>query len=401
MSGRIVFTGAGAITSIGAGVEAFEQALYAGQSGVARSERLGGATAAEIVDFTPVPWLGNKGIRVLDRAARLLCVAAQMALTGGGKTIDPADEGDPESGLVCGTMFGGVHSIATFDYTSATEGPSQVNPADFPNTVINSPTGHAGIKFKLRGVNSTICAGFASGLQAIGYAADFLRFGRAKWILAGGLEELCEESSEGFLRAGLASTDGVVRPFGRYRNGTVPGEGAGLWLLETEETARGRGLVPLGEVRGFGAAHDAGSMRGIHASGAGAALAMRQAIASAGLAAADIACIFASANGSRLADEIEARAIAEVFGSAGAAPPVCAPKAAWGEAMGASGGLAAVAAGIALQRQLLPPTARLDTSDFGLRLSAEAQPISGQHALINSIGCDGMNVSLVVSSWRE
>ncbi len=399
MSGRVVYTGAGVITSIGAGVEAFEEALYSGNCGIAPSARFNGAAAGEIVDFTPVPWLGNKGIRVLDRAARLLCVAAQMSLTAAGRPADPAGEGDPESGLVCGTMFGGLHSIATFDHTGVTEGPSQVNPADFPNTVINSPTGHAGIKFKLRGVNSTICAGFASGLQAISYAADFVRFERAKWVLAGGLEELCEESSEGFQRTGLASPDGTVRPFGRDRNGTVPGEGAALWLLELEETARERGATPLGEVRGFGAAHDAASLHGLHASGAGAASAMRQAIASAGLTPADIACIFASANGSRLADEIEARAINEVLGPG--APPVCAPKAAWGEAMGAAGGLAAVAAGIALQRQMLPPTAGFAASDSGLKLSAQPQPISGDHALINSIGCDGANVSLLISLWRE
>lgn len=399
-SGRVVFTGAGVITSIGAGVEAFEEALYAGKSGQAVSARLNGAAAAEIVDFTPVPWLGNKGIRVLDRAARLLCVAAQMTLTAAGKTVDPAGEGDPEAGLVCGTMFGGLHSIATFDHTGATEGLANVNPADFPNTVINSPTGHAGIKFKLRGVNSTICAGFASGLQAIGYAADFVRFGRVKHVLAGGLEELCDESSLGFLRTGLASPDGLARPFGRDRNGMVPGEGAALWLLESPESAREGGREPLGEICGFGAAHDAGSVHGLHASGAGAAAAMREAIAGAGLTPADVSCIFASANGSRLGDEIEARAIAAVFGPGGA-PPVCAPKAAWGEAMGASGALAAMAAGIALRRQLLPPTAGFEATLTDLSLSARPQPISGGHALINSFGCDGINVSLLIGLWRE
>lgn len=380
----IVVTGLGVITSLGAGRQQFEEALFAGRSGIAAASSFNGAAAAEIADFTPVPWLGSKGNRMLDRAARLLCVAAKMALDDAGVQPDTIDES--AIGLVCGTMYGGVHSITSFDFTGATEGPNSVNPAEFPNTVINSPTGQAGIKFKLRGVNSTISAGFASGLLAIGYASDFLRFDRARLLLAGGLEELSEEALIGCSRAGLASPSGSARPFCRDRDGTVLGEGSALWALERDQDARARGATPLLEIAGFGASHSDPSA------------AMYSALDAAGVRTSSVACIFASANGGAL-DETEAQAIREVFG--GGAPPVCAPKAAWGEAMGASGALAAAAAGLALQRQELPPTPCFRGTDSGLDLSAQARPIAGDSALIHALDLDGTAAALVIRLCRN
>src|SRR5437867_12188082 len=164
MTTRVVVTGAGVICSIGAGVEEFERNLHAWSSGVGPSPLLGEtAIAAEVRNFSPQPWLGNKGIRVLDRSARLLSVAAHMALTATGLQQPEGGEGDPNLGLVCGTMFGSVHSITSFDWSGVTDGPTYVNPMEFPNTVINSPAGQAAIKFKLRGVNSTISAGGGFG----------------------------------------------------------------------------------------------------------------------------------------------------------------------------------------------------------------------------------------------
>ncbi len=178
MTARVVVTGAGVISSAGAGIEEFERNLYAGCSGVGPSPLLGDtAVAGEVRNFTPQTWLGNNGFRVLDRSARLLCVAAQVAGKATGLERGESGDGDPNLGLVCGTMFGSVHSITSFDWSGLTDGPAYVNPMEFPNTVINSPAGQAAIKHKLRGVNSTISAGLVSGLYAIHYASEFLRFG--------------------------------------------------------------------------------------------------------------------------------------------------------------------------------------------------------------------------------
>src|SRR4051794_20519110 len=128
MSPRIVVTGAGVISSIGAGMDDFERALYAGMSGIAPSALLGDSLiAAEVRDFAPQQWLGSKGLRVLDRSARLLCVAAHMALCSTGLSQQNSEQGDPNLGLVCGTMFGSVHSITAFDWSGVTEGPNYVN----------------------------------------------------------------------------------------------------------------------------------------------------------------------------------------------------------------------------------------------------------------------------------
>src|SRR5437870_8596242 len=222
MSARVVVTGAGVISSIGAGVEEFERNLYAGCSGIGPSPLLGEtAIAAEVRNFNPQLWLGNKGIRVLDRSARLLSVAAHMALTATGLQQPEAGEGDPNLGLVCGTMFGSVHSITSFDWSGVTEGPNYVNPMEFPNTVINSPAGQAAIKHKLRGVNSTISAGLVSGLYAIHYAAEFLRFGRATALLAGGAAESREEALIRLAQGGAVSVRGCPQASAPDRDGAA------------------------------------------------------------------------------------------------------------------------------------------------------------------------------------
>ena len=398
MMPRVVVTGEGMITAAGAGIDAAQEALWSGKTVIAASERLNGALMADVGEFDPTPWLGNKGVRVLDRGTRLLCIAAQMALTASKYTA--VAEGDPDLGLVVGTLFGGVHSIASFDWTGITEGPNWVSPMEFANTVINAPAGQAAIKQKLRGVNSTVCSGLASGLYAMSYAADFLRFGRARYLLTGGMEEVCEETSLGFRKLGLSSPSGAVHPFAETRDGAAPGEGAAIWMLETAETAEARGVEPMFEILGFGAVYDAHPTIGYNPRGEGAAAAIRMAIANSELKPEDIGGIIASANGSPAGDEMEARALKAVFGDSLTGLPLCAPKALFGESMGAGGAIGALVAGFALRRGELPPTAGASATN-GLQLSSSAQALRGENILINAFSCDGNNASLVVRSWKK
>ncbi len=392
MNERIVVTAAGVISPIGAGLEKFGCALFSARSAAAISARFPGVTTAEITDFQPQIWLGNKGIRVLDRSARLLAVAAQMTLAAAGLSQEGAEVSDSELGLVCGTVFGSVHSITSFDWSGLVDGPAYVNPSDFPNTVINAPAGQAAIKHRLRGVNSTVCAGLSSGLQAIQYAADALRFGRARAILAGGVEELCEESVSGLRKTGALSGSGCARPFSAERDGIVPGEGSALWMLETQESAEARGHAPSLEIGGFGSTQSAYRINAFDLRGDGALEAMEQALLNSGISPGDVSCIVTSASGSRAGDEMEMRAIERVFGRRLADIPLCAPKATFGEAMGASGAMCALTAGLALEEQSLPPTSGY---------SQTATPIHGEYALINAFGCDGNNASLVIRLWKN
>jgi 3-oxoacyl-[acyl-carrier-protein] synthase II len=398
MDDRIVITGAGAISPIGAGLAEFERALYAGACGIGPSQLLDEAVmTAAVRDFIPQQWLGNKGIRMLDRTARLLCVAAQMALSGAGRPA-PGDAAaaDAEAGLVCGTMLGSVHSITAFDWSGLEDGPNLVNPMDFPNTVINSAPGQAAIKFRLGGINTTLCCGQASGLYALDYASGFLRQGRAKLLLAGGVEELSEEVHRGFHKSGLLSPTSHARPFAESRDGTVLGEGAALLVLETAAAAQARGAQPLAEIAGFGCAMDA---RSVHAFGAGcegAVQAMEIALEAAGIGPADVSCIIAAASGSRAGDAMEAAALRKVFGPGLADIPLCAPKAALGDSLGAAGAFAALAGVLALKNQCLPPTAGTSETADGLHSSSRSQAIRGGYALANAFSCDGNNASLVL-----
>ena len=405
MNTRIFATGVGVISSLAAGADEFEVALYEGRSGIGPrslfADIVPGGSAGEVRDFAPQRWLGNKGLRVLDRSARLLCVAAHMALGESGLAQEPGTEGDSELGLVCGTMFGSVHSITSFDWSGLIDGPNLVNPMEFPNTVINSPAGQAAIKHKLRGVNSTISAGLVSGLYAIHYAMEFLRFGRAHALLAGGVEELCEESYLSFRKIGIASARDRLRPFAPDRDGTILGEGSALCMLETREGALRRGAAPLFEVCGFGAAHDAHRIDEFDVRARGATSAIELALKAAEIRPDAVGCIIAGANGSKTGDAMEARALKNVFGKRLPEIPLCAPKAAFGEALGASGALLAVTAGIALRRRVLPPTAGFEEGDGELLLSASPQPFEQDYALVNCFGCDGNNASLVLRAFED
>ncbi len=399
---RIVATGTGIISPLGTGVDAFEEALYSGRSGIGPrtlfADSLPEGAAGEVHDFTPQRWLGNKGLRVLDRSARLLCVAAHLALESSGFSRQMPDDGDSDLGLVCGTMFGSLHSIASFDWSGLLDGPNLVNPMEFPNTVISSPAGRTAIKHHLRGVNSTISAGPVSGIYAIHYAMDFLRFGRARALLAGGVEELCEESYLSFRKAGFASSEGKIHPFAPGRDGTVLSEGSALWVLETEESAARRGVRPLLEVCGFGFSHDALCLDTFSVRAEGATLAIKKALEAAGGHPDAIGFIIANASGSPAGDAMELRALRNVFGKRLSDIPICAPKAAFGESLGASGALLAVTAGIALQKKMVPPTTGIESGEAGLRLSPSPQPFEGEYALVDCFGCDGNNAALVLKA---
>ena len=406
MTNRVVVTGMGVISAIGAGIEEFEKSLFEGGTGVSHLPLPGseGDTPCAVYgvqDFVPQNWLGKKGIRVLDRSARLLCVAAQMALTEAGLSRLEQPEINGELGLICGTMFGSVHSITDFDWSGVVDGPKYVNPMAFPNTVINSPAGQAAIKHRLGGVNSTISAGMASGLYAIHYATEFLSLGRASTLLVGGVEELCQESYLGFQKNDLISPRGTLKPFASDRDGTVLGEASAIWTLETEQMASQEGRTPWLEVAGFGAAHDAYRIDAYQVRAGGGERAMRSALSAAGIEAEQIAVVVASGNGSPAGDRMESLALISVFGDALEGLPVCAPKAAYGEVLGASGALAAAVAGLALRRGEAPPTVGFVQTDQPLALSSKAQPLEGDYALVTALGCDGNNAAVVLKRWSE
>jgi 3-oxoacyl-[acyl-carrier-protein] synthase II len=240
---RVVITGLGVISPIGIGKEAFFDGLFNGISGIKPITLFDTApykikTAGEVTDFVAENFLGAKGLRTLDRSTKLVSSATKLALDDAKIVIDENNSRD--IAVSVGSTFGSIKSISDFDREALTDGARYVNPAHFPNTVINSPASQVSIRFNIKGFNATLSTGFSASLDAINYAADFLRVGRIKVALAGGVEELCEQLFIGFYKIGCMSETG----------GLILGEGSVILALEDLDSALGRDARIYAEVKG-------------------------------------------------------------------------------------------------------------------------------------------------------
>jgi 3-oxoacyl-[acyl-carrier-protein] synthase II len=407
----VVVTGAGVISSIADSSAGLHEALCEGRSGLKpielfSTEGLGCHQAGEIRPFEPRDYLGERNLRPIDRTSRLLLVAAGQALKAAGYPADDAAalaaNTEQELGLVLGTTFCSVRTIAEFDRRGLQLGPSYASPFDFANSVINAAAGQAAIWFGLRGANSTVSAGEASGLAAIAYAADQIRGGRASALLAGGAEELCFESFVGHFRAGrLCGSRGngeeeVPIPFHARRNGFALAEGAALLMLEDAGAAAGRGTTVLAEVLGHGSSF---APRRAWEDAAGAvARAVRLALEDAGIGPEEVDCLSVSANGSVEGDLWEALGIAEALGPRAADLPVTAIKSLLGEALGASGGLQAVALLGTFTDGRLPGIPGLEPDgEIPLQgLAGEVRQVTARRALATALSTDGHAFAVVL-----
>jgi 3-oxoacyl-[acyl-carrier-protein] synthase II len=299
-------------------------------------------------------------------------------------------------------MFSSVRTIGEFDRRAQTAGPEYASPLDFSNTVLNAAAGQVAIWHRLSGVNSTIAAGPASGLHAIGYAAALIRAGRASVLVAGGVEELCFESFQGFLGAGLlADPDAAGRsvPFDAQRTGVSLGEGAAFLVLEADDVARARGARIIGRVLGFRSAFEPAPHAAGGSDGGELARTILRSLAGAGVSAGDVAAVLSSASGSPSQDLREARGISAALGSS---VPVTAVKSMAGETLGASGALNAIVALETLRTGRLPGVAGLRALDPDVRLNAQEStvPITGSVALVTAVAPEGNCASLVLGVDR-
>ena len=354
--------------------------------------------AASIPRFAPEDYLGPRNFRPLDRTARLASAAAELALRDSGFDADVRRARDV--GLVLGTMFGSVRTIAEFDRRGIIEGPEYVSPLDFANTVICAAAGQVAIAHGLRGANTTISCGAASGLRAVGHAARLIQSGRLDAVLAGGAEEFCYESFYGFLRAGRLCESGPSGPeypipFDRRRNGCVLGEGAAFVMLEDAHAAEARGATIRARIDGCQSAFGAGD----DLDGAVEA-AIGRALRQARLAPADIDAISTAGGGSPSLDRAEACGIKRVFGDGAGTLPVTALKAALGETNGASGALQLVAMLEAQSRGELPGVANFEEPDPAISLDVAAVPraLPIRRGLVTAVDAEGHACALVLSA---
>ncbi len=394
---RIVITGVGVVAPNGIGKEEFWTNCAAGVSGIKPITLFDTARyrchhAGEISNFQPEPYLGSKGLRNLDRTTLLALVAAKLAIDDA--KLDITDDNRNDIGVVLGSTMGSVHSISEFDKEGLREGPRYVNPAHFPNTVINSPASQVAIRYGLRGLNTTIATGFTAGLDAIGYAMDMLQLGRVQALLVGGVEELCIETFLGFYKLGSLATSPnghqpVYAPFDSRRCGTLLGEGATFFTLESAAHAAARGAAPYASLCSYATQFRSSSMYRFDPTADGPTSAMRQALDEADVETGDVDYVAACANSTKAVDAMEEIAIEKVFGAHASALTIATVKSLLGESFSAGAAFQLAAAVGALALREVPAAGRRG------RTSLHAQD-SAPHAMINAFGLTGVSSALVI-----
>jgi len=410
---RIVITGVGVIAPTGIGKEAFWQSLKEGKSGIKpvtlfSTEGLRTRLAGEISNFNAAEILGPKGLRNLDRTTLLAMSASKLALDDAGISSPIPEDKTDEFGVSLGSTMGSVMSISEFDKVSLREGPRAVNPALFPNTVINSPASHISIKFNIQGFNATISTGFCSSLDAINYAMNLMELYEYNVVIAGGVEELCEQTYKGFHKIGhlAGSRKGkkeINCPFDKRRNGIVVGEGACMVILEEYEHAVKRKAPIYAEILGYGTSFDPKSYNIYNPKATGAAEAIQYCIDDADINKEDIEYISASANSTLDCDVMETRAIKKVFGKKAKSIAISSIKSMIGESFSASGAMN-LGAGIGvLNKNFVPATVNYEKSDKRCDLdyvTNTSRESSAQNVLIDSFSPTGANSTMIIGRYE-
>jgi 3-oxoacyl-[acyl-carrier-protein] synthase II len=411
MHKAVVVTGVGILSPIGIGREIYWESLFQGKTGFNKVSLFDTSLfnvhlAGEITDFDPVFLLGKKDLRTLDRSTRLVNSAAKLAIKDANLSI--TEENTHSIGVSIGTTYGSLHSISQFDRDGLIEGPKYVNPSHFPNTVINSPASHVSIRFKIKGFNTTISTGFCSSLDAVYYASDFIKLNRANVVLAGGVEELCEETFLGFHNLGcLSGTNGsepVCCPFDKRRNGVILSEGSAVFVLEDKEHALKKGAEILAEIKGFGNSFDPEAERSFNHKGNGLKNAISLALEDASLNPEDIDYISSCANSTKELDRLETNVIKEVFGENSFNIPVSSIKSMVGESFSASGALSLSAAVGVIKNGTVPPTVNYKENDPECDLDYvpnEAREKTINNVLITSVDPYGQNTAIVLSRFDK
>jgi len=394
-------SGIGVVSAFGTTHEAFRDALLAGTSSVAPLtgfDTTGCRTtlAAEIKGFDPTPWVPPMKMRRMDRTAVYAVAMVKLALQDAGVSI--AAEGDDRRGVTIGTWTAGGGSTQQFLDDLFRKGPSGAPALLFDSTVSNSAAGIAGLEHRLRGPNMTLSHKEASGLAAIVTAVDLIREERAASLIAGGADAIFETFYKGHDRFAVMSADEAfsahMAPFDSGRDGFVLGEGAfGLWV---EHPGSGGDRAAHGEILGVASSSAAVPLNAWPDRPEPLVRTMRLALEDAGLDADAVDVVYASANGTRALDAVEAQALTTLFG--GGRAVVTSVKGALGE-FGAAGVAACAAALLCGRAGRVPPIAGLSEPDPAaatLRLSRGVVDAPGPIVLVNSVASGGALFSAVL-----
>ena len=408
---RVVVTGLGATTPLGGDVPSTWEGMLAGRSGVTVLTDEGYASLpariAARAAVEPDTVLDRVQARRLDRCEQFAIVAAREAWADAGKPEVPPER----LGVVVSSGIGGVSTIIAGYDTLNDRGWQRMSPFTVPMLMPNGSAGWIGIELGARaGVHTTVSA-CASGAEAIGYAIDMIRMGRADVVLAGGTEAaIIPLNIAAFAAMRALSTrndepERASRPFDKGRDGFVLGEGAGMVVLESEEHARRRGTQVLAVAAGAGYSADAHNIAQPEPSGRGIVAAIKAVLADAGLDPDQVVHVNAHATSTPAGDAVEGQAIVAALGPAADGVVVSATKSMTGHLLGGAGAVEAVATILALRDRVAPPTINLDDPDEEARVDIATKPrelaphgSAPMAALNNSFGFGGHNVALAFTA---
>ncbi|SDN93348.1 3-oxoacyl-[acyl-carrier-protein] synthase II [Desulfonauticus submarinus] len=410
---RVVVTGLATITPIGNSLEESWQNLLAGKNGIGPITRFDCSKydtqiAGEIKNFEVQNFLEPKQIKRLDRFCQYALATAKMLMQDAKWPLD--EELNENLGVIVGCGLGGLETIESFHSKLLKRGPKKVSPFSIPQLISNMAAGQISIGTKAKGPNLVTTSACASGLHAIGFAYSEIKLGRVKAIITGGVEStITPMAVAGFNAMKALSTrndepEKASRPFDKDRDGFVIGEGCGLLLLESLESALERGATIYAEVVGFGASSDAYHMTAPKEDGEGMALAMQRALKEAHVQPEQIDHINAHGTSTKLNDLCETRAIKKVFGSHAYNILITANKSMIGHTLGAAGGIESVFSVLSLYHDKIPGTTNLETPDEECDLNYCANGSVQQEiefALCNSFGFGGTNGSILFKKFRS
>ena len=412
---RVAVTGLGAVTPLGEDVGSTWDAMLSGRSGIGQislfdTDGYRTTIAGEVRGWESEKHFDRREVRRLDRFAEFFLVSVRQALEQAGLSFDEDDPAAARAGVVVGAGFGGMGSFIDEIVTLTDRGPDRVSPTGVPRVIPNMAAGLASIEHNLLGPVSCVVTACSASANAIGDGAELIRRGAADVVVAGGSEAaITTFGIATFAQARALSSrndepERASRPFDADRDGFVMGEGGAALILEDMDKALERGAPVLAELTGYGMSADAYHITLPRPGGSGAARAMVNAVEDAGLTPEDIGYINAHGTSTEANDSTETAAIRIAMGAVAGSVPVSSTKSMTGHILGGAGAVEAVACIMALRDQVLPPTINYEVPDpecdldYVPNVKREA---SLRHAMSNSFGFGGHNVSLVFSKAED
>ncbi len=411
MSRRVVVTGVGLVSPLAIGTQANWDALLAGKSGIGPITRFDASQysariAGEVKGFDPLQFLDKKDVKKMDVFIQFALAAAQFAVDDARLQVTP--EIADGVGVFIASGIGGFMTIEREHIELMNGGPRRVSPFFIPASIINLAAGQVSIRFGARGPNLATCTACTASAHAIGESFEIIRRGDADIMIAGGSEAAITPLGVGgfaAMRALSTRNDDpsrASRPFDKDRDGFVMGEGAGICILETLESATRRGASIYAELVGYGLSSDAFHLTGQPEDAHGAVRSMTMALKKAGVEPSAVDYINAHGTSTPINDPTETRGVKRLFGEHAYKLAMSSTKSMTGHLLGAAGGLEAGITALAVKHQIAPPTINLDHPDEGCDLNyvphtPQARTI--RYALSNSFGFGGTNGTLLMKKF--